>query len=124
MESAGWSFDIGNSNVLLDYHCGGGVNYYGWSNGNAVGTITSPPLVGSGNATVEFGNCWNAGSVKLYLNDELIDTAATDGSKGRAIQSKTFPFQAGDVVKVICVCVRFVPIHPIIRFWSISPQDL
>ena len=58
MQSVGWSFDIGNSNVWLDDQCGGGVNYYGWSNNNAVGTLTSPPLVGFGTATVEFGNCW------------------------------------------------------------------
>ena len=40
------------------------------------------------------------GSVKLYLNDELIDTAAPNSPKGPATQSKSFSVQAGDVVKL------------------------
>ena len=95
MENAGWSFDIINNNLWMDTFCGGGSNYYGWSDGDAVGTVTSPALVGSGNVTIEFGNCWNAGNVTLYLNDELIDKAAPN-----SMQSKTFSFQSGDVVKV------------------------
>jgi len=103
MESAGWSFDMdhadGNKDNVLP-HCGDGDHWFGWSGGDTVGTLASPPLEGSGTATIEFGNCWNNGNVKLYLNDELIDTAATDGSKTDRTQSKTFSFQAGDVVKL------------------------
>jgi len=102
MQTAGWSFSFthADGHGSVGPHCGNGANWYGWSGGNNVGTLTSPALHGSGTATVEFGNCWNAGNAKLYLNDVLIDTAATNGQRGRAIQSKTFAFQAGDVVKL------------------------
>ena len=70
------------------------------SGNDDVGTLSSPALKGAGKATVEFGNCWNAGKVKLYLNDELIDTAVPNSPHGPATQTKTFTFVAGDVVKI------------------------
>ena len=98
MESTGWSFSFDNADgtALAAPSCGGGSNWYGWSDDNAVGTLTSPSLEGSGTATIEYGNCWNAGNVKLYLNDTLIDTAAPNSPT----RSKVFSFANGDIVKL------------------------
>ena len=68
MQSAGWSFSFtyADGHAAVGPNCGNGANWYGWSGGNNVGTLTSPALHGSGTATVEFGNCWNAVSSVLY----------------------------------------------------------
>lgn len=102
MQSAGWSFDFTNADGASQVapSCGGGSNWYGWSGGNTVGTLTSPALQGSGTATIEYGNCWDAGSVKLYLNNRLIDTASPNSPKGDTTQKKVFIFHDGDVVSL------------------------
>lgn len=76
------------------------MNWYGWSHGAAVGTLTSPPLKGSGTAKIQFGNCWDAGRVKLYLNDQLIDSASPNLPTGPATRLMNFSFVNGDVVKL------------------------
>jgi hypothetical protein len=46
----------------------------GYNDGAAIGTLKYV-LRSSGRATMNFGNCWNAGIVKVYLNGEIIAQA-------------------------------------------------
>lgn len=94
------SWDASRPDGGLYGNCGGATNWFGMSKGALVGTLTSPTLQGCGTATVEFGNCWNAGSVNLYLNGEHIDTAETDGALGGPTQLKSFSFQDGDYIQL------------------------
>ena len=60
-----------------------------------VGTI-STRLHGNGEGTLDFGNCWDAGEVKVYLNDELIAFA----EKNTPTKTVSFYFQDGDILKL------------------------
>lgn len=96
MERAGWSFDFNRHKVRsLAGRCGGGANWYGYSEGDAVGTL-SAVLRGDGIGTLVFGNCYNAGKAKVYLNNTLID-AAPPNTRERII---TFNFTDGTTLKV------------------------
>ena len=98
MESNGWFFDLDNSMDLQEgtYHddCGGDT-WYGWTAGNTVGSIRTV-LEGFGIAVVKYGNCFNKGQVKLYLNDDLVSSANAN------VRNKIakFLFSDGDVLKI------------------------
>eukprot|EP00757_Euglenozoa_sp_SAG-D1_P021074 gene21074-1162_t len=93
MQRKGWTFAFTNDETHLGGSCGGG--WYGYSGGDAVGTLTSPALKGFGMVIVEFSNCWDAGVVRLYLNDELVEDAYPYVTK-----TKRLNFLHGDVVKL------------------------
>ena len=97
----GWNIDVSSgkwqypasSNVYEQ--CGNGHAWYGWSGGANVGSI-STILKGNGRAKLNFGNCWNTGIVKVYLDDIEI------GSADNNVPSKDieFDFQQGNVLKL------------------------
>ena len=68
----------------------------GWSAYSDVGhgRLMSEPLIGSGVATVHYGDCWGEGQAMLYKNgkkiDETRDKAGGNGTK------KTFSFHFGN----------------------------
>merc|ERR1719197_1534976 len=94
MRSNGWVIDIQYYNQDLDPQCSTGSNFYGWNIQNNVGTL-SATLSGQGTATLRFGNCWNAGTVKAYLNDALIDSASPNSQK-----TVQFSFTDGSSLKL------------------------
>ena len=98
MESNGWVFNVGSSMNLQnkDYHdqCGG-ETWYGWTTNTPVGSAHTV-LTGSGQAVVNFGNCYNSGVVTLFLNDEVISSAEGD-VKNKVVK---FPFSSGGVLKI------------------------
>ena len=49
-------------------------NWYGWGSSLSVGTI-STILSGSGRARLDFGNCHNTGTVKVFLDGQEIGSA-------------------------------------------------
>ena len=52
--------------------------------------------LGSGRASLDFGNCWNRGQVSAYLNDEKIATA------GESTEATVeFAFHEGFVLKIV-----------------------
>ena len=64
---------------------------YAWSEGDPVCSL-STTLVGNGKASLDFGNCWSDGIVKVYLDgieigfakpeeSQLASFSYTDGSK-------------------------------------------
>ena len=49
-------------------------NWYGYKRGDPIGTMKIT-LNGMGHGTLEFGNCWNTGVVKVYLDGSEIEAA-------------------------------------------------
>ena len=72
--------------------CGGGKKWYGWELKEKIGSI-STILPRSGKLKIGFGNCWNSGTVTLYLND-VIKSSSMPNSHHKS----TFKFKAGDVL--------------------------
>ena len=72
----GWTLDVdhGSWNIANLGSCGDDGSWFGFINGNAIGSI-SAILHGTGDASITFGNCWNAGHVKLLLDGNVISSA-------------------------------------------------
>ena len=75
-------------------NCGKDQAWFGWSGNALVGSV-STTLTSSGRAEMSFGNCWNSGIVKVYLNGIVIATAGPNSQN-----LVTFDFQVGDVLKL------------------------
>ena len=103
MEANGWRFDFthdgsnwnDNTYKQVGLKCGPQAKWYGWSEHSNGGTL-SAILKGSGEVTIEFGNCWQEGNVKLYLDSALISTAP---SETKSI-TKSFSFTHGSMLKI------------------------
>ena len=92
MESNGWTFEFTNDGGL---NCGSEAKWHGWSANSVVGTL-SAVLRGEGTVTLDFGNCWDAGNVNVYLDSTLMARAPV-GTKSLI---KSFPFTSGSVLKI------------------------
>ena len=55
-------------------------NWYAWEKGNATCTIYTT-FAGKGRGTLDFGNCWKRGVVKVYLNRSEIASARPGENK-------------------------------------------
>ena len=53
-------------------------------------------IIGSGRASLDFGNCWNKGQVSAYLNDKKIATAGESTEV-----TVEFAFHEGFVLKIV-----------------------
>ena len=70
MKAAGWEMSadvIDATHGNIKKSCGNGANWFGWSHGNAVGSI-SRTLQGDGTVELDFGNCWKHGDVVVSLD--------------------------------------------------------
>ena len=102
MSANGWNFDLTHDGSTqtdtyksIDEKCGTISKWYGWSSHAIVGTI-SAVLNGTGEVTIDFGNCWDDGNVKVYLDSKLITLA---GESAHSI-TKTFPFTPGSLLEI------------------------
>ena len=98
MVNSGWVFDFTNpygNYPSVGAKCARPGNWYGWSAYAKVGTL-STTFQSTGVATIDFGNCWDTGVVRVYLDDVVI-AAASAGSKS---VKKTFHFTRGSVLKI------------------------
>ena len=78
MKKNGWVFDVTHSNEKhFRNKCGKYKTWYGYSNGKKVGSI-HVALLGSGNANLNFGNCYNRGLVKVLLNGKELSQASAN----------------------------------------------
>ena len=99
MKNAGWNLGVGNwqntdpPNVVAK--CRRGKNWFGFSGNARVGTV-STRLQGNGEATLDFGNCWGEGEVKVYLNDNVVASA----QKNNPSKTVSFNFRDGDILKL------------------------
>ena len=74
---AGVNINVGHVQPVLDNvkrACGNGRAWYGWSDYASVGSV-STNFRGNGRAQIRFGNCWDTGIVRAYLNGRLIRSA-------------------------------------------------
>ena len=74
--------------------CGEGSGWYGWKPHGGVGSI-STTFTASGRAELSFGNCWDAGTVKVYLDGTEIASAGPELHKTVA-----FDFNTGSVLSI------------------------
>ena len=97
----GWYFDFTHDGtnpsgkyVSVGQNCIG-AKWYGWSADSQVGALTAM-LQGWGEVTLEYGNCWNQGSVNVYL-DGALESTATAGIKDKTV---TFAFTSGSILSI------------------------
>lgn len=97
------TFDAGNTdlsyNSYISYiyrnRCAQG--FHGWAGDYNVGTFTLT-FKGNGYATIDYGNCWDKGRVKLYVNSRWRDEASTSSSNWNKVYS--FAFAKGDTMQL------------------------
>ena len=89
----GWTIDCGSG--VWSYPIDVCSNWYGWSTGNSIGSISTTFDV-KGHAMLDFGNCWSSGTVYVYLDGNVIASAPQD------TPSKTveFDFNIGSILKI------------------------
>ena len=61
--------------------CGNGQAWFGWKSGNGVGSISTTLTAASGRGQLSFGNCWDNGNVKVYLDGNEISAADPNTQK-------------------------------------------
>ena len=95
MPANGWITDSTSLNdAQYRSTCDFGNTWYGYIGGSNVGSIWTT-FQGAGTATLSFGNCYNGGSVKVFLNEKAIAEAIP-------LQRKeiSFDYSVGDVLKI------------------------
>merc|ERR1711933_491598 len=90
MESNGWKVGVDPDNTDI---CPGAA-WHGWAGADNVGYIRAT-LSGSGSGSLQFGNCWNSGTVRVYLSGALISSAEPETTK-----VATFAFEGGDELEL------------------------
>ena len=77
-----WVFDLeyGPWNVGNNIGSCSDSSWFGFKNGYAIGSIIIM-LYGQGHASLTFGNCWNSGLVKLFLNGSEIISVGPNNIK-------------------------------------------
>ena len=95
MKIAGWSFkDFSSLKLGGQGKCSASM-WHGFAGGDAAG-VASKVLRVSGTATLEYGNCWNAGKTNVYLNGKLIDSIGPL----TAVKKVVFKCNSGDVLEL------------------------
>ena len=106
MRLNGWSieFDRDGTNPLYQHQkwftsiaksCTAAAKWFGWSPLNTTGVLKTT-LKGHGQFTLDFGNCWNQGTVNVYLNGDAIASAPV----GVKTKTKTQSFTPGSVLEI------------------------
>ena len=92
---AGWDLKgiKDHPNARFEGRCGT-ETFWGYKYGNPVGKI-SYPFKGDGEAMLKFGNCYEKGRTKVYLNKDLI--ASTTIKRNITIG---FEYKTGDILRV------------------------
>ena len=94
----GWKIDCDegvwqqNARDYAGHRCS---NWYGWTSSNSIGSI-STTFNGIGRAQLDFGNCWNGGTVNATLNGTLIASVP----KNTPSVTVEFDFEIGSILKI------------------------
>ena len=103
MQQVGWSVK-GNLN---HHHVGVGAdkrgavcnngqkNWWGWSGGKSVGHLNLVSPVTS-TVTIDVGNCWNTGNVRVYANGVKV----LDATKETSSKKATFSVKKGETISI------------------------
>ena len=95
MEKGGWVFNVDSSkNRYWEGRCGKDT-WYGLTSGAANGYVQAT-FDGSGKGTLNYGNCYEYGWVRVYLNNVMISQANAN-IKNKMVD---FQFSKGDVLKI------------------------
>ena len=92
--SNGWETNSTTLNTSYEAECDAGDTWYGYGSSGAIGAIYAT-FKGFGTATLSFGNCFNGGSVKVFLNDKIISEVLLKG-----IKEVTFEYSIGDKLTI------------------------
>ena len=99
MEDNGWKIHC-NKKVVSAFSqrekdlCGS-ETWFGSQRNNAIGWVNAT-FVGSGTATLNFGNCWKEGNVWVYLNDKELSNV----SNGTPTKEITFSYSESDILGI------------------------
>ena len=94
MRSAGWILDVDPDQTRYISYCGSST-FWGYKYGYPIGRI-SATFRGYGHGSISFGNCWTKGNTNVYLNNQLIGTAAANQKMAAA----KFWYRPGDTLKL------------------------
>ena len=102
MELNGWTLKnisadeqyclIHDPDALIE--CSADSGWYGWGCESSSGSLRTA-LKGSGIMTIRYGNCWNDGHVRIYLNGTLIDSV-----EGHTYKEASFEYDEGMLVEI------------------------
>ena len=73
-----------------------GPQWFGWTGGSGVGTVSTKLHKSTHCGKLDFGNCWDAGVVKAYFNDKLIGEAHPN-TPNRIVE---FPIETDGELKI------------------------
>ena len=100
MITNGWAICVDNgdskaNNLRYEKTCTSQnvAGFWGYLYGCPIGSVKAQ-FEGTGTATLSFGACHPPGSVKVYLNEKIIQTTTT------LTQTVTFVYKRGDVLKI------------------------
>ena len=93
MRDGGWILDI-DEYQNYGHCCMEPKTFWGYKHKSPVGVVKAT-FKGSGKATLNFGNCYEGGVTKAYLNDLEIGSASS-----YQYPNKTFNFNKGDTLKL------------------------
>ena len=93
MQRNGWIFDVAYSNMDRYAEQCSPSSWYGYSYGSKIGSVYVA-FMGSGNATLNYGNCYNGGTVTVFLNENEIGHA--DGNN--PVQAVSFEYSNRNVL--------------------------
>lgn len=86
---------VGNHDAAGAVCNNGDSNWWGWRNGAGVGQMEIDSPVTS-TATIDFGNCWNQGEVKVYVDGREVGSAAV----GVGSEVVSFAVKKGERISV------------------------
>ena len=104
MKNGGWIDNGIESGIDYAFTCGGYETFWGYHNTNTrtkhsdIGYVKAS-FKGSGNGTLDFGNCYNKGKTIVYLNNQSIAEAGPFRTS-----EVHFNYKKGDVLKITEDC--------------------
>ena len=106
MHENGWIFDVAES-MPFRYTAKCSKNsWFGFTGDNPVGFV-STIFKGSGKATLNYGNCYSTGVVKVYVNNFLRSKASAN-VKHKMV---TFEYSKGDVLKILEINTAIIKLN-------------
>merc|ERR1711976_262326 len=109
-----WNFDLDNG--VWNNTKPSCSNWYAWKNGDAIGSMNTT-LIGNGTMTINFGNCWSSGNVKVYLDGSEMASAGPGESK-----EASFDYKDGSKLEISEINGGIIQINEITandeRFWT------
>ena len=95
MKNGGWIDNGIESGIDYAMACGGYETFWGYKFASKIGYVKAS-FKGSGTGTLNFGNCYNRGKTRVYLNNQSI----AEAGPFRTSEFIRFNYKQGDVLKI------------------------